>query len=348
MKAFGILIVGLVLGSCAGSAGTPDQGAKGLQVYWIDVEGGAATLVVTPAGESLLFDCGWPEKRDAERIRDVAANLAKVKRIDHYFTTHWHEDHWGGVEGLTALMPIGTFYDHGFPPGQHGDISPKLKEAYLKACQGKSVVLKPGDTVSLRPSYGSAALKLDVLASNGQVLGEGAGSPQVRACEKHPPQPVDTSDNARSLAFRLSFGDFRFIDFGDLTWNLEHKLVCPKNLIGSVDVYQVTHHGWDASNNPALLQAISPMAAVIDNGPKKGGVAKVFAFLKATPSIRDVYQLHRNVETGPGDNAPAPFVANDDEACKGAWIRMTVEPDGKRYTIQIPAKGTSRTYSTKS
>jgi beta-lactamase superfamily II metal-dependent hydrolase len=347
MKAFGLLIAGLLLGSCGGRAGPSSPGSAGLQVYWIDVEGGAATLVVTPAGESLLFDCGWPGTRDAQRIRDAAAK-AGVNRIDHYFTTHWHEDHWGGVESLAKLMSIGTFYDHGFPAGEHGDITPKLKEAYLQTCQGKSVILKPGETIPLRSTTGAAPLKLEVLASHGRVLGEAAGSPQIRPCEKHPAQPEDTSDNARSLAFRLSFGDFRFIDFGDLTWNLEHKLVCPKNLIGSVDVYQVTHHGWDASNNPALLQAISPTAAVIDNGPKKGGVAKVFAFLKATPSIRDVYQLHRNVETGPADNAPAPFVANDDEACKGAWIRMSVEPDGKHYTIEIPAKGTRRTYSTKS
>jgi hypothetical protein len=245
-------------------------------------------------------------------------------------------------------MPIATFYDHGFPPGQHEDIMPMLKEAYLRTSQGKSVLLKPGDAIPLRAASSAAPLKLEVLASHGQVLGEAAGSPQIRPCEKHPAHPEDTSDNARSLAFRLSFGDFRFIDFGDLTWNLEHKLVCPENRIGRVDVYQVTHHGWDASNNPALVGAISPTAAVIDNGPKKGGVAKVFATLKSTSSIRDIYQLHRNIETGAGDNAPAPFVANDDEDCEGAWIRMSVDPDSRRYTIEVPSKGTSRTYATRS
>jgi beta-lactamase superfamily II metal-dependent hydrolase len=346
MLAIPVVVLALFQG-CAGEPAPGGVGGKGLQVIWVDVEGGAATLVVTPAGESLLFDCGWPGTRDAERIRD-AATKAGVNRIDHYFTTHWHEDHWGGVESLAKLMPIGKFYDHGFPPGEHGDITPKLKEAYLRTCQGKSVVLKPGDGISLRAATGAAPLRLEVLASHGQVLGEPAGSPQIRSCAKHPAQPEDTSDNARSLAFRLSFGDFRFIDFGDLTWNLEHKLVCPENRIGKVDVYQVTHHGWDASNHPALVEAISPTAAVIDNGPKKGGVAKVFAVLKAAPSIQDIYQLHRNVETGPAENAPPAFVANDDEACKGAWIRMTVEPDGKHFTIEIPSKGTSRTYATRS
>ena len=120
--------------------------------------------------------------------------------------------------------------------------------------------------------------------------------------------------------------------------------MCPKNLIGKVDVYQVTHHGWDPSNNPALVSAIAPTVAVINNGAKKGGTAAVFRTLKATPEIKDIWQVHRNLQTSDAEKAPAEFVANDDQACKGEWIRLRVEPGGEAYTIDIPSKGTTRTY----
>jgi beta-lactamase superfamily II metal-dependent hydrolase len=316
---------------------------KGLEVHWIDVEGGAATLVVAPSGESLLMDCGWPGARDADRIKKTA-EAAGVKQIDHYLTSHWHTDHWGGVEELAKRLPIKTFYDHGFPGPEAKDVDPKLKEAYLRAGGGKSVVLKPGDSVPLK----GAAVK--ILAAHGIVIGEAPGAPQVRRCQanpEHPAKPEDTSDNARSLAFLLTFGGFTFYDGGDLTWNVEHKLVCPTNLIGKVDVYQSTHHGLSQSNNPALLKAVAPSVVVINCGAKKPGKAFSFRDLKDAPGLKDIFQVHRNVEVGPGDNAPAEFVANDDEKCEGHGVKLTVEPGGKRYTVEVPSKGTRRTYMTR-
>ncbi len=109
----------------------------------------------------------------------------------------------------------------------------------------------------------------------------------------------------------------------------------------------MTHHGWDPSNHPALLSAIAPTVAVINNGAKKGGTVKVFRALKATPSIKDIWQLHRNVETTAADNTASEFTANDEEACKGEILKVSVAPDGKSYTVTIPAKGTTRTYSSR-
>ena len=153
------------------------------------------------------------------------------------------------------------------------------------------------------------------------------------------------SENARSVGFLLSWGGFRFLDLGDLTWNLEHRLVCPENRIGRIDVYQVTHHGWDPSNNPALLAAVAPTVAIMNNGPRKGGTAKVFRILKATAGLQDIFQLHRNVETGPDENAPSELVANDLEDCRGEIIELHVDPDGRSYRVEIPAKGTKREYA---
>lgn len=316
---------------------------KGLRIAWIDVEGGAATLVVTPEGEALMMDCGWPGTRDVDRIAKTAAELG-VRKIDHYLTSHWHKDHWGCVEALSKAIPIARFYDHGFPEATAKDVDADLKEAYLRASGGKQVVLKPGDTVPLK----GAAVR--IVAAHGAVAGEPAGAPQIRPCEANPPhpaKPADTSDNARSLGFVLSYGDFDFLDLGDLTWNVEHKLVCPRNLIGTVDLYQATHHGLDASNHPALLAAVRPSVIVVNNGAKKGGTAAVFKWFREQDGVKDVFALHRNVATTPADNAAPELTANDEEACAGAGILVTVAPGGKSYRVSVPSKGTTRSYASK-
>jgi beta-lactamase superfamily II metal-dependent hydrolase len=325
-----------------GARAHPLSQEKTLRIYWIDVEGGAATLVVTPEGGSLLMDCGWPGTRDAERIA-ATAKAAGLKQIDHYLTSHYHLDHWGCVEELNERIPIAKFYHHAFPEGAK-DVDPKLKDAFLKVSQGKQVLVEAGSEVPLRGA------QVRILVANGRGPGEPAGAPQVRRCEanpEHPAKPEDTSDNARSIGFLLSFDGFKFLDFGDLTWNVEHKLVCPTNLIGTVDVFQVSHHGLDQSNSPALLRAIQPTVAVMNNGAKKGGSAPTFRWLKETPSIKDVFQLHRNVQTGPADNTSPELTANDEEQCEGHGIVLTVEPGGKSYTVEVPSKKTKKSYSVK-
>jgi beta-lactamase superfamily II metal-dependent hydrolase len=325
------------------AAGAPP--ARGLQVEWVDVEGGAATLIVTPAGESVLIDTGWNGGRDADRIKAAAAR-AGITRIDHLVVTHWHQDHVGGVADLAQRLPIGRFYDHGFPEPLP-DLTPELKEAYLRATKGASRALRPGDTIELKQAPGAPPVSLRVLAAHGLVGGEAAGAPQARACAAQPPHAPgadDPSDNHRSVGVAVAFGAFDLLALGDLTRNVAHKLVCPKNLAGVADVYQVTHHGNSESNDAFLLDAVAPTVAVVNNGPKKGGKADVYRRLKALGSVKEVYQLHRNVETGPADNAPAAFVANDDEACAGQPVRLQVDAEAKAFTVEVPSKGTRRTY----
>jgi beta-lactamase superfamily II metal-dependent hydrolase len=328
-------------------AGLPAQAERrGLEIQWIDVEGGAATLIVTPAGESVLVDTGWPGARDAERIKEALSRVP-VSRVDHLVTTHWHQDHFGGVSDVAQRVQVGRYYDHGFPKGPSADIDPRLKAAYLALTHGGSTVLRPGDAIALRQAPGSPPVSLRVVSARGLVGREKDGAPQIRSCRAHPAhasRPEDPSDNYRSVGFVLAFGDFQFLDLGDLTWNVEHKLACPKNLVGAVDVYQVTHHGNDDSNNPVLLQAVAPAVAIMNNGARKGGKPEVYRRLKAVASIRDVYQVHRNVESGPDDNAPPPFVANDEAECRGQWVRLVVDPAAQTYTVEVPSKGTRRTY----
>ena len=326
-------------------AGLTRAAPKTLDIYFIDVEGGAATLIVTPSGESLLVDSGFPGERDAGRIAHVARDVAGLKQIDHYITTHWHRDHVGGSAELVKLISVVNFYDHGIPATLSSDIEPELIEAYRRTTQGRSLVLKAGDEIKLQSTRSSPPLRLQVLAANRAVVGEQVEAPQIRPCgPDFQPAEEDKTDNANSIGFLLSFGQFDFFDGGDLTWNVEHKLTCPKNLVGPVDVYQVDHHGVDNSNNPALVRALKPRVAIIDSGPRKGGEPRTFATLKSVPEIEAIYQLHRNLRTSEKDNAPADYVANDEEACRGEFIKLSVSPNGKTYSVNIPGKKISREY----
>src|ERR1700757_172333 len=82
---------------------------RNLEIYWVDVEGGAATLVIAPSGESLLVDTGW-EERDAKRIFAVAQQ-AGLKKIDYFVLSHYHPDHAGGIPALAKLIPIEKCFD---------------------------------------------------------------------------------------------------------------------------------------------------------------------------------------------------------------------------------------------
>lgn len=340
--AFGIFVL-----LCATAAWEFEAAAqsKTLDIYFVDTEGGAATLIVTPAGESLLVDSGNPGERDAGRIASAAREVAGLKQIDHYITTHWHSDHVGGIGPLAELIPVKRFYDHGPRQPLPPDVKPELMEAYRKASQGNAIRLKAGDEIKLKSERPAAPLRLQVLASDGIVRGERPGAPQIQPCGKdYQPMPEDISDNARSIVFLLSYGDFKFFDGGDLTWNTEHRLICPNNLVGPVDVFQVNHHGLDGSNNPALVRALRPHVAIINNGARKGGGPRTFATLKSTPGLADIFQLHRNVRTSERENTSPAFVANDEENCRGEFVKLSVDPSGKRYTVTVPSKGTSRTY----
>lgn len=319
-----------------------------LDIYFIDVEGGAATLIVTPQGESLLIDTGFPGDRDAGRIAHVAIEVAGLKQIDHCVITHWHRDHVGGVASLAKLIPIRKYYDHSLPQTIASDMQVENIEAYKVTSEGKSTTLKPGDEIALQKLKSLPLIKVRVLAAGGVVLGEQSNTPQIRPCgENFEAKAEDTSDNVNSIGILLTFGRFRFFDGGDLTWNIENRLACPRNVVGRVDVYQVDHHGTDSSNNPALVAALDPHVAIIDSGPRKGAEARTFATLKSSKQIEAIYQLHRNLRTTDRDNTMAGYIANEEEACQGNFIKLSVDKSGNSYTVSIPAKQISRTYRTR-
>ena len=339
------LAVGVL--SCALSAAETwaGQADKRLDVYWIDVEGGASTLMVMPSGEAVLVDTGNPGRRDAQRIFDVAAKVAGLRQIDHLVITHYHGDHFGGAATLATLMPIGNVYDNGeFAGGRERPDKP-----YLEFKAARRSVLSPGEEIKLRPlEEQTPRLVLRCLAARQQFLAATGHEPANDACAEARPKDRDISDNANSIVLLLSYGPFRFFDAGDLTWNMEQQLVCPANRVGQVDVYQVTHHGLDTSNNPVLVRSLAPRVAVMNNGVTKGCQPDTFQTLKNCPSIEAIYQLHKNLRADAQNNTEPEYIANHEAMCEANYIKLSVDPTGTSYTVAIPAKGHEKTYRTRS
>jgi competence protein ComEC len=316
------------------------SGAKSLEILSIDVEGGQATLFAAPGGESMLVDTGWGghNHRDAERIA-AAAKMAGVKRIDYLVITHYHSDHVGGVSQLAEKLPIRNFVDHG-ENMEHSKEVDQLYAAYVDhRAKGTHIQVKPGDTIPIK------GIEVRVLTAAGETIaaplpGGGQPNPDCASFERH---AVDTSENARSVGILITFGQFRMIDLGDLTWNREFDLVCPTNKVGPVDVYLVSHHGIDQSGSPQLLHALHPRVAIMNNGARKGGSPSAWQIVHDTPGLLDLWQLHFAIEGGKEHNSSDTVVANLDEACEGKWLRINAQSDGS-FTVYNSRNRFEKTY----
>ena len=334
--------------------------SRNFEIYWIDVEGGASTLFVSPTGQSLLFDTGFPGNgdRDAKRIY-AAAQKAGLRQIDHVVISHWHADHEGGVAALSKMIPIGHFYDHG--NGVEQADRERLEE-YKTVAGNKRTILKAGDTIPFGP------VQVRVVVSEGPVIANpiNGGGPNP-LCTNHVQMENAGAENQRMVGLSLTYGNFKLASLGDLDWQRELELACPVNKLGTVTVYTINRHGGlDDSGTPALLGAIRPQVIVVNNGPKKGlgaiddrtkpvavpGVTPApyeknsYLRMSKTPGVIDVWQAHLSlIDSDPAHNAARDRIANLEEgpADQGHWIQGSVKPDGS-YTITNGRNGISRTY----
>jgi beta-lactamase superfamily II metal-dependent hydrolase len=300
--------------------------ANQLTAYFIDVEGGQATLFVTPAGQSVLVDTGWPGQkgRDADRIA-AAAKDAGVKKIDYLLITHYHADHVGGVPALAAKIPISHFVDHG-ETVEHDANGQKLYDAYLKeAGEGKRIIVKAGDKLPLE------GIDWTIVGANGEIIGKPlprAGAPNP-ACAQFKERDSDPTENARSVGSFIQYGRFRAVDLGDLTWNKEAELMCPNSKIGPVDVYIVSHHGMNMSGSAALVHALHPKVAIMDNGARKGGTVEAWTTIHQSPGILDIWQSHFAVAGGSEHNSAENLIANpQQDPDSGFYLKLTAYSDG--------------------
>lgn len=312
--------------------------AKDLEIYAIDVEGGKATLFVSPSGESMLIDAGYAgfNGRDTDRILAVT-RLAGVKQIDYFVVSHYHSDHAGGIPALAARIPIRRFIDHGpfFPEGKKD----ATFDAYVAVRdESHHTVAKPGDTLPVK------GFDVEFVTAAGTAIDQplkGAGQPNP-ACPSYKAIEPDPGENAHSLGMIVTYGKFRLADLGDLYWNQEFDLACPTNKLGMVDVYMTTHHGTQTSGAPQIVHALHPRVAIMNNGARKGGSVLALETLHASPGLEDLWQLHFSI-AGAALNTNDKLIANPDEKCEGNWIRLTAHKDGS-FTVLNGRNRFEKTY----
>ncbi|MBV8846799.1 MAG: MBL fold metallo-hydrolase [Bryobacterales bacterium] len=319
--------------------------ARDLEINWTDVEGGGATLIVSPSGQALLVDTGFPGNgdRDAKRIADTIKS-AGLKKIDVLEITHYHGDHVGGAAALSKLVPIDKFYDHGDSIEASTPQGAQLYDSYKALAGSKRVTVKPGDKIPL------SGVDITVVSANGEVISKAinGGGGANEYCKDAQTKPEDKTENSRSVGFLLTYGKFKFLDLGDLTWDRELMLACPANKIGTVTLFQATHHGFSngASGSPAFVWAIKPQVVIVNDGARKGFNADAYETIAKIPGIEGIWQLHRAVASDAAHNTSEQMIANVEEgaADQGKGIKVFATKDGK-FTVTNARNAFSKNYA---
>jgi competence protein ComEC len=345
------------------------QARTTLDIYLVDVEGGNATLFVTPSGDSLLIDTGnggAAAMRDADRIM-AAAKDARLTQIDHLITTHYHGDHYGAMTEVASRIPIKDFIDHGPNVQPAAAADEFLQKVYPQLyAKSKHTVAKPGDKIELK------GLDARVVASAGQMIASplpGAGTKNPY-CAAYKPKDPDPSENAQSVGTHVTFGRFKTVHLGDLTWNKESDLMCPTNRLGGVDLFIVSHHGQAISNSEVLVHALAPRVMIMNNGTRKGGQPDAMKVMHSSPGLEDLWQIHFSLLSGQEYTVPGMFIANGVDEQPAAmpiaataapapgpgaapppvhngqayWIKVTAREDGS-FTVTNARNGFSKTYA---
>src|SRR5262249_11036724 len=185
------------------------QNARPLTVYWIDVEGGGATLIVTPAGESVLVDAGKPRGRDSGRIAKTAKDMARLSRIDFVVVTHLHNDHFGGIAELASMVPLGTLYENGIDNAPATEQAQATVAAFRSAAASRRIVAQPVDSIPLGQAPGAPPVALKIIGARQSFAAPLSRTANTPICSTAVKKPADESDNANSISMVLTQGPFR-------------------------------------------------------------------------------------------------------------------------------------------
>ncbi|MEO5739943.1 MAG: MBL fold metallo-hydrolase [Vicinamibacterales bacterium] len=344
----------LVLVAAALCAAFPAAQPNTLDIYVVDVEGGNATLFVTPVREAVLIDTGNggpAAARDAHRII-TAVNDAGITQIDALVTTHWHGDHMGAMAELANRIPIRHYLDHGGNVQPAAAVDTFLQDVYPGLiARAKHTVVKAGDVLPLKGvGWRFVASARDSIKT--ALPGAGAMNPHCAGFTPHTVnpvsgQPVGNTEDEHSVGSHVTFGKFRALYLADFPWNKEFELMCPNNRLGIVDFLLVSRHGQHSSNSPALVHAVRPRVAVINNGIRKGGQPETMRVLYSSPGLEDLWQVHAAQLSGPEHAIPGLFAANivdDPEHSAAHWIKVSAQSDGS-FTVTNSRNTFSKRYA---
>ncbi|MEO8076776.1 MAG: MBL fold metallo-hydrolase [Acidobacteriota bacterium] len=366
MKPWSVLTL---VAACTVAIAAQPPPTKPLEIYVVDPEGGKEALWVTPAGQAILIDTGSPGGRDTDRLME-AIDAAGVKKIDIMISTHYHVDHVGGLQELVKRIPIDHFYDHGETiedglSGHQKEQVPGFQAWYFPmVATVRRTVLKPGDRIPV------TGLDWRIVTAAGQVLKTplpGAGKPNPLCAGTERRTVTLDPEDGQSVGSVITYGKFRALDFGDMTWDIEHDLMCPNNPLGTVDLYFVSDHGINDNSTPEFVHAIRPRVAIMQNSARKGNAVDVLKVLRTSPGLEDIWQLHWGNAAATEWNSAGVYIANGVDpaevaaamtpparAARGGrgtpphapayWIKISVQLDGT-FTVLNSRTNFSKTYA---
>jgi hypothetical protein len=332
----------------------------------------------------MLMDTGLLRERGAPpTVPDNAERLASfmqkvgLKRIDYLVISHFDIDHFEAAAALSEKVLVGTFVDHGdsihygrseawwyeynrpwYRPSMHETYDVMWANYSHAREKAKHLIVKAGDKV---PIEGVDAL---VVTSAGVVLAkplEGTGQPNP-ACQGLDYREDVYMEDGQSVGLLISFGKFRFINLGDLTWSRSMALFCPNNLVGRADVYVITHHGQNLTRQwgdhfyglsscpPSEARGLQPRVALLTMGARghglgMGATPECMEAVRSSPRLEDLWETDKVVSGAEKDyNPPDDFIANlGENTGRVEYIKLAVNRDGS-FTVSNSRNGFTKVY----